>query len=388
MKRQDIYLMLMSGILIILPFLIRYSFMPYPPGQISYQFLNVFNVNPVVYTISLIILITVIYYKIFNRLSTAIFLLSPSYLFLTMTPTIHHILLPLVLLTYFLREKRFSYFLISLISFYNFTAGFSLFMVLLTENYILKKSNMNLLFFLPLLINIPKFNIINFNSLFSEFGSFFGLSVFLFLLSMIGIITYLNKPRFLVFIPTLSILISYFFLIDWQIVFYLNIILIQFAVRAILVLYNYKWNFLTVRNLTLVLIFCSLLFSYLSIYKEFIYQSPNQEMLESFNYFSGSETVLTTKENSIFLKYFTNVTIPNIDELSLNTTFYSRNFKTTINLLDLYNISRIYITKDMLEKYPWKESDEGLLFVMKNSETFKKTYSSDNIEVWEYEGFN
>ena len=40
----------------------------------------------------------------------------------------------------------------------------------------------------------------------------------------------------------------------------------------------------------------------------------------------------------------------------------------------------------MKQKEPWTEAEQGLLFLFRNSETFKKEYSKDGIEIWRYKG--
>ena len=64
--------------------------------------------------------------------------------------------------------------------------------------------------------------------------------------------------------------------------------------------------------------------------------------------------------------------------------FQSRNLKDTEALLNKYNIRYIFITQDMKEGLVWTDNNQGLLFLLKNGETFKKPYSSDKIEIWQY----
>ncbi|MBR9691538.1 hypothetical protein GOV06_02025, partial [Candidatus Woesearchaeota archaeon] len=69
-----------------------------------------------------------------------------------------------------------------------------------------------------------------------------------------------------------------------------------------------------------------------------------------------------------------------------NTTFYSRNLKTTRSILDKYNIRYIWIDPKMKQGQVWTREEQGILFLFRNSETFKKLYSKDDIEIWEYLG--
>ncbi len=76
----------------------------------------------------------------------------------------------------------------------------------------------------------------------------------------------------------------------------------------------------------------------------------------------------------------------NIKFNDTNTTFYSRNLKTTKSMLDKHNIKYIWIDKDMKQGQVWTREKQGILFLFRNSETFKKVYSKDDIEIWEYLG--
>jgi len=55
----------------------------------------------------------------------------------------------------------------------------------------------------------------------------------------------------------------------------------------------------------------------------------------------------------------------------------------TFTLLRSYNIRYIWITPEMRSGLVWNKDDEGLLFLLKNSETFKKVYSTYGYEIWE-----
>ena len=66
------------------------------------------------------------------------------------------------------------------------------------------------------------------------------------------------------------------------------------------------------------------------------------------------------------------------------TIFNSRNLKTTTQLLDKYNITYIWIDKKMKTGQVWEKENQGLLFLLKNSERFKSVYDLDEVEIWTY----
>jgi hypothetical protein len=47
-----------------------------------------------------------------------------------------------------------------------------------------------------------------------------------------------------------------------------------------------------------------------------------------------------------------------------------------------YNITHALITSEMEHGLVWEREDQGLEFIVENSETFKKLETSSNIGVW------
>ena len=48
--------------------------------------------------------------------------------------------------------------------------------------------------------------------------------------------------------------------------------------------------------------------------------------------------------------------------------------------------SYIYITDDMKTGEIWTDKNQGLLFLLRNSEKFRNIYNSNNVEIWLYIG--
>ena len=64
-----------------------------------------------------------------------------------------------------------------------------------------------------------------------------------------------------------------------------------------------------------------------------------------------------------------------------NELFYSRDIKKTTQLLTKYQIKYIFITPFMKSGIVWKKENQGLLFLLKNSERFKSIYNKNHNEV-------
>ena len=63
--------------------------------------------------------------------------------------------------------------------------------------------------------------------------------------------------------------------------------------------------------------------------------------------------------------------------------FYTRNLRLARELLNKYEVKYIWIDKEMKEGLIWTREEQGLLFLFRNKENFKKVYSNDNVEIWE-----
>jgi hypothetical protein len=64
--------------------------------------------------------------------------------------------------------------------------------------------------------------------------------------------------------------------------------------------------------------------------------------------------------------------------------FYSRDIKKTTQMLLQYNIKYLFITPAMKSGIVWKKENQGLLFLLENSERFKRIYNNNSIEIWEF----
>ena len=66
-----------------------------------------------------------------------------------------------------------------------------------------------------------------------------------------------------------------------------------------------------------------------------------------------------------------------------NNLFGLRNIDKVKDLSKEYNIRYILITPEMRNGLIWSRNEEGMLFLLKNSENFNKVFDKDNYEVWE-----
>jgi hypothetical protein len=162
-----------------------------------------------------------------------------------------------------------------------------------------------------------------------------------------------------------------------------------------------KWQIDLIKTLTIILIICGLIFSTLSYINRVATAPPTKEMVLSLewlkentasddiilSYYTKGNWITAIAERPVILDSQTDYT-PDLNARfnDTNTTFYSRNLETAKSVLDRYNIRYIYIDQEMKQGQVWTREEQGLLFLFRNSETFKKIYDKNSIEVWEYLG--
>ena len=239
-----------------------------------------------------------------------------------------------------------------------------------------------------------------FSKLIFVFGALAGLSLFAVLLSIVGFLSNWKNKLFnfsaMVFLLILLILAVY---VRQSLLLHLNIVVSAFAAIGFYSIIKRKWEFGLLRKLTILVLFCGLLFSTFSYFGTAVSQQPTKELFNSLLWLKlNSEAkgvVFSHYKNGFFIQKFANRTVlleSNLATIELaeekladsDRIFYSRNLINTKNLLKKYKIRYIFITPEMKKGIVWSEEEEGLLFLFRNTETFKNVYSVAEYEIWEY----
>jgi len=235
-------------------------------------------------------------------------------------------------------------------------------------------------------------------NLLSDLGAHTGYGIFALMLSLVGFYTlWRTKKQIILY----SILLSLFFLSFFipEIYIYLGFIIPVFAGFGLSYIIKKKWKIDLIKTLTIILIICGLLFSTLSYINNLTNALPDKKTINSLDWLK--ENTATT--DKIFSHYSKGLWIETISDRPVlldskvyhieslktklndfNTTFYSRNLKTTTPILNKYNIKYIYIDEKMKKGQVWTREKQGLLFLFRNSKIFKKVYDQNNIEIWRY----
>jgi hypothetical protein len=229
----------------------------------------------------------------------------------------------------------------------------------------------------------------------ADFGGLFGLGVFHIILAVIGlIITW--KQR--ITIPAAYVSIIYLFgamgVFGSHVIVYSVFTVAFFSAVTVNSLINFKWESRLVKNLTLLVILCGILFSTISYANRIAALEPNPEIVNSLLWLRQQSPgkVLSHHSNGFWIEYFSNKSVV-VDELNKNALgknvsllFASRNLETAKQMLDAHGVTYIWIDQAMKNGEVWQSPEEGFLFLFRNNETFKKLDERFGIETWQYIG--
>lgn len=215
----------------------------------------------------------------------------------------------------------------------------------------------------------------------SDFGAFVGFGIFDVVLASVGFVVLWKNTKFLAFYSALFVLVLAQ-VAGFDALPYLLFVSAFFAGHGFYWLYKRGWQLDLVKQLTLILIVCGLVFSGVSYATRLSSAMPDSSLAASLGWLkensSSSSVVLSHETNRYFVGYFANrsFTVAN------STVFYSRNLEATRHALDRYSVGYIFITPEMKQGLVWSRKDEGLLFLFRNQEMFQKVYDKEGIEIW------
>lgn len=225
--------------------------------------------------------------------------------------------------------------------------------------------------------------------IFTDMGAPVGIGIFTAVLLVLGLLELWTKKyqhvyHYLCFVFGL---VCWFFLGN-SVAFYLNFYFAYLSALGFLAVFDHRWESKIVKKLTLLVLACGLLFSFLS------YTNRMSQELPSLSFAEGAEwlrdntppgsIILTSPSRGFWLEYFGQrpafATPLHPREGEVNSIFYAVTIDHAVELLKTNNIKYIWIDHDM-KKQIWSK-EEGLLFFFKNKERFKRIYSEKGVEIW------
>ena len=242
------------------------------------------------------------------------------------------------------------------------------------------------------------FQLFNIKDVFSIFGADLGLGLFLLLLFFTGLIIMwrlLKKLRIYHLLSLLLVASSFF---NPLLRVYASLIILVYAAIAIKHLYYTKWELDVVKQGTVILLLCALVFSSLSQITAIVQAEPSAPAIEAMGQLANEQPgiVFSSPDYGFY-----------IQEASGKRTYLDGNsgfrsdfgeklekysallgasrIKDAEPLLNETGISYFFITPAMKEEI-WGGKEKGLLLLLKNSAKFSTVYSdSEGFEIWSYD---
>ena len=235
------------------------------------------------------------------------------------------------------------------------------------------------------------------NNFITDLGAVTGFGIFYLILAVTGFVsTWNEKSRYYpLYLGTLFMLFAVFYSGN-EINAYANFAFAVFAGLGILRIRDMGWQSVFIKDATLLIIVCGLLFSTVSYINILGDMEPRQNEMGAFAFMRESQPdgiVLSSPSKAMMFEYFGQKpvlfdnlagTIRNYDEKAddANALYMSGNIEEARSILKKYDIAYIAIDSGMRNGLVWDEPDKGMLALLKNSKTFKKVYDSSEIEIW------
>jgi len=224
-----------------------------------------------------------------------------------------------------------------------------------------------------------------------DFGSSYGIGIFLLALSTIGAL-YLWKKKYhnmFMFFSLSSLILFSLFRIEALII--LNILLCvlgAFGIKA----YMEKQKSAVV-TYTLIILVCGVIFSGISQLDYLTEVGPSKGEVAAMEYLQTREggTVFSDYTNGVWInsgghKNFVDSNYLFVDDAAerfviMDGLYYNRNLDEVNLIFDEYDIKYVWIDTEMREEI-WDYDSEGLLFILQHTRDFIKLYDKDGVEIW------
>lgn len=339
-----------------------------------------------------------------------ILVLTPAFLSAHMGLTLASMILFLLVVTIFLYFKSSYFYLIFLALLYLFDPfiGFTLTVALFIREIVRKDYTGIVVLFLTLMIlvitslstNIHTYfinpDLISFsaNSIFAFFGGRYGITLFLLVLGIMGIIRTIKNYPAMVLSSFVIIGISLFY--EPARLFGI-VVLVLYSARALSNLVNREWEINYIGQLVLILFFCMLLFSSMTFVKSELQQEPRQDQIETLNFLkdlplTNEAKVLIMPEEAEYTTYYTGRDVlassyrTQEDVALALDLFSSRQYSFVKEVLQEKKIGFIVVDYDVFNFLQFGE--EGLLFVMENNDNFVKVYQAKGTQIYFFKLWN
>jgi hypothetical protein len=224
----------------------------------------------------------------------------------------------------------------------------------------------------------------------SDLGGVYGFSIFAFLLALVGasIVWQDKKKYYAAYAIFIGFLVGSFFFP--HLLVFGNVVISALAGTALARLAQRKWELTFLRQAALLVLFCGLLFSSISHAVNLADTPPTPAFFKALEF--PPSTVLTHENYGFWVESAGHTAVLDplwreLEDPEDQAWDAAALFKTTdLNQAQLffekYNITNVLITPEMEHGLLWEREDQGLDFLVKNSEMFNKLQTGSSIGVW------
>ncbi|MBN1175005.1 hypothetical protein JXA48_00005 [Candidatus Woesearchaeota archaeon] len=350
-------------------------------------------------------------------LSLGILFLTPAFITMHLGLTVYSLILALslaIVYTYKINSRAYLLFLFLLYLTMPFLA-ILFFVWLFFQTNIHDKKTDSLLLFLSLGMTVVVGSLVPFvpkpfanlnigffaNEIFNFLGGTYGFVLFSFALGFIGL--YLEKNSlFNVGQRTVLTLVLVFSLFYEPLRIVFIPFLAFFAAKSLNDLMSRDWSVSYLKELTVILFICMLLFATLSGIKENTENIPTVHQKEAYLFLQAvkdknievdGSKVLTNPTYGEILTYFSKLDAFSFSDKNLNvdianSLLKSRDYSYIKSELQKEKIAFVYVDEMMMQGNILERPDQGILFVMEHNDNFKLIYSKNKDKIYYFTLWN
>ena len=220
---------------------------------------------------------------------------------------------------------------------------------------------------------------------FSDLGAEAGFGIFTMLMLVFGFFSsWRDKEKHYLAYSGLFITLATSIVFERFINIYANIFVSYFAGIGFYEIIKSEWNVKEIKNFTILLVLCGMLFSTISYSKNITLGFPQADLIEAVKHSDG--VVLAHPKYAYLLEYYGKTAYINRKNFydvvnDFNNIIESSNLEMLKKTLSSQNIDSIIITEEMKEVY-WHGKETRLLLLLKNTKTFIKVYDNNSTQVY------
>ena len=236
-------------------------------------------------------------------------------------------------------------------------------------------------------------------NLISHISSFYGLSIFMIILVILGLAFVWKSGKYKYNLLYLFILINIIMLsLNQDYIIYVTLIFSFIAAYGLRCIYRMKWSSILIRNLVLIILISGIIFSGFSFINENSEAVPDGQFIDALNFLNGKtfprEVILTHEDYGVYVNTiskrknfidFNHAYAPRISDrlLFMEKMFQSKDLGLILDLFNEFNIKYILITPEMKSGLVWSRGDEGILYLLSNNPgSFRRIYNENGFEIW------